>query len=103
VESGLIKKATIVGMEGKGHEVEGVMVKALCSRGVQLVELKLLNLAFSGATQDPDCRSAKELALVLQALQVNSRGVNGVAPPEVGEPRRLAFLNPMIKKLEGEL
>ena len=80
-------------------------MKALGSRGVQLVELKLLNLTFSGAMQNLDwlARSAKELALTLQVLQVNSCGVNGAIPPEVGELRRLTQLNLLMNKLEGKL
>ena len=105
VESGLIKKATVVGVEGDGHEMEGMMVKALGSRGVQLVELKLLNLTFSGAMQNLNwlARSAKELASTLQVLQVNECGVNGTIPPEVGELRRLIELNLVRNKLEGKL
>jgi hypothetical protein len=105
VESGLIKKASIVGVEGDGHEMEGMMVKALGSRGVQLVELKLLNLTFSGAMQNLNwlAGSAKELASTLQVLLANNRGVNGTIPPEVEELRRLTVLNLSMNKLEGKL
>jgi hypothetical protein len=105
VESGLIKKATIVGVEGEGREMEGMMVKALCSRGVQMVELKLVSLTFSGAMQNLDwlARSAKELASTLQVLQVEECGVNGTIPPEVAELCRLTVLKLPDNKLEGKL
>jgi hypothetical protein len=91
-------------MEGKGREMEGMMVKALCSHGVQLVELKLVNLAFSGAMQNLDwlARSAKELASTLQVLQVEKCGVNSTIPHEVGELRRLAVLKLPANELEGK-
>jgi hypothetical protein len=81
------------------------MVKALCSRGVQLVELKLVNLTFSGAMQNLDwlARSAKELASTLQVLRVEKCGVNGTIPHEVGELRRLTVLLLPVNKLEGKL
>jgi hypothetical protein len=103
VERGLVKKAALVGMEGEGHEMEGMMVKALGSRGVQLVELKLLNMTFSGAMQNLDwlARSAKEIASTLRVLRVETCGVSGPIPPEVGELRRLTVLDLSTNKLEG--
>jgi hypothetical protein len=51
VGSGLIKKATIAGIEG--NETEGALAKALGSRAVQLAGLKILSVPFSKRHAEP--------------------------------------------------
>ena len=103
IESGLTKKATVLGVDAS--VTEGRIAKSLASHGIQLMELKFLSIAFSGVMQNLDwlATSANELASTLKYLQIDSCGVKGRIPSEVGHLRYLTVLNLTDNKLEGAL
>jgi hypothetical protein len=80
MQSGLIKKATVVGIDGA--ETEARMVEAPGSHSVQLVELKLVSIAFSGTMGNLKwlAASAEHLAPTLKVLihcqKVRSEGTH---------------------------
>jgi hypothetical protein len=101
MQTGLIKKATVVGIDGA--ETEARMVEALGSHSVQLVELKLVSVAFSGTMGNLKwlAASAEHLAPTLKVLIVKKCGVKGPIPLEVGEFSHLAELALNDNKLDG--
>ena len=101
MQSGLIKKATLVGVDVPESEVR--IVEALGSTSVQLVELKLLNIKFSSALGNLDwlVASAEHLATTLQVLQINSCDLECSIPAHVGLLSQLVVLNLMSNKLTG--
>jgi hypothetical protein len=102
MQTGLIKKATVVGIDGA--ETEARMVEALGSHSVQLVELKLVSIAFSGTMGNLKwlAASAEHLAPTLKVLIVKKCGVKGPIPLEVGEFSHLAELVLNGNELDGE-
>jgi len=103
MQSGLIKKATVVGIDGA--ETEARMVEALGSHSVQLVELKLVSVAFSGTMGNLKwlAASAEHLAPTLKVLIVKKCGVKGPIPLEVGEFSHLAELVLNGNELDGQI
>ena len=101
IQTGLIKKATVVGVDETGTELQ--LVEALGSHSVQLVELKLLNIKFEGALGHLDwlAASAEHLAPTLKVLQINGCGVKGSIPGEVGLLGHLVTLNLAGNQLDG--
>ena len=101
IQTGLVKKATIVGLHDL--ETESRIVKALGSHSVQLVELKLLNVKFESGLGDLAWLSvsAEHLAPTLKVLQINSCGVKGQIPGEVRLLCNLVHLNLADNQLEG--
>jgi hypothetical protein len=102
IGTGLIKKATLVGVDAA--ETEMKLTQALGSSSVQLVELKLLNIKFSSvdmASLDWLTASAMHLAATLKVLQINSCEVKSPIPPAVGMLHQLVELNLSDNKIDG--
>ena len=101
MQTGLIKKATLVGVDEPASEVR--IVKALGSTSVQLVELKLLNIKFSSALENLDwlTASAEHLATTLQVLKINDCSLKGAIPAHVGLLSQLVELNVYGNKITG--
>jgi hypothetical protein len=102
VQTGLVKKATVVGIDVAVTEAR--MVEALGSHSVQLVELKLLNIAVSGTMGNLKwlVASAEHLAPTLKVLCVKKCGVKGPIPSEIGEFSHLTGLVLTGNRLDGE-
>jgi hypothetical protein len=103
IGTGLIKKATLVGVDDVA-ETEIKLTQALGSSSVQLVELKLLNIKFSSvhmASLDWLAASAMHLAATLKVLQIDSCEVKGHIPPAVGMLHQLVALNLATNKIDG--
>jgi hypothetical protein len=103
IGTGLIKKATLVGIDDVA-ETESKLTQALGSSSIQLVELKLLNIKFgSGSMGSLNwlAVSAEHLATTLKVLQINSCEVKGPIPPEIGMLRQLVILNFLMNDLTG--
>jgi hypothetical protein len=102
VQTGLVKKATVVGIDVAVTEAR--MVEALGSHSVQLVELKLLNIAVSGTMGNLKwlVASAEHLAPTLKVLCVKKCGVKGPIPSEIGEFSHLTELVLNGNRLDGE-
>jgi hypothetical protein len=101
IETGLIKKATLVGCDVAETEVR--MVKALGSRSVQLIELKLLNIQFKSDLGSLKwlVESAEHLAATLRELLINRCEVTGRIPPEIGLLCNLVSLEIVGNKIVG--
>jgi hypothetical protein len=102
IGTGLIKKATLVGVDLAQTETK--LTQALGSSSVQLIELKLLNIKFSSvdmASLNWLAASAKHLATTLKVLQINSCEVKGPIPPAVGMLRQLVTLNLAGNQIDG--
>jgi len=89
IETGLIKKATLVGM--KEIAAENRLPKALGAGGVQLIELKFIKVTFGGSMKTLGwlATAAEELAPTLKVLIVKECNVEGPIPQQVGKLRRL--------------
>ncbi len=113
---GLIKKATLVGVDDvelrgigkrsikRALETEIKLTQALGSSVVQLVELKLLNIKFSSvdmASLSWLAASAIHLAATLKVLQINSCKVKGPIPPAVGMLHQLVTLDLLMNNIDG--
>jgi hypothetical protein len=102
IGTGLIKKSTLVGIDGADTEIK--LAQALGSSRVQLIEIKLLNIRFSSvdmASLNWLAASAKHLAATLKVLQINTCEAKGPIPPEVGMLRHLVTLNLSTNKIDG--
>jgi hypothetical protein len=112
IRTGLTKKATLLGVIDEAKqteykndkaEAEFTMAQALASSSVQLVELKLLNIKFSGYLRNCDWlrASAEHLVPCLQILVIDECGVEGSIPSEIGLLRHLNVLKLVMNKLTG--
>jgi hypothetical protein len=102
IETGLIKKATLIGVDVVETEIK--LTQALKSSSVQLVELKLLNIKFSNvdmASLNWLAASAKHLAATLKVLIIEQCEVKGPIPPEIGMLHQLVELKLSDNKLDG--
>jgi hypothetical protein len=102
IGTGLIKKATLVGVDVAETEIK--LTQALGSSTVQLVELKLLNIHFSSvdmASLNWVAASAIHLAATLKVLIIDKCKVKGPIPPEVGMLHLLVTLNLSMNRIDG--
>ena len=105
IGTGLIKKATLVGVDDV-DETEIKLIQSLGTSRVQLIELKLLSIKFSSvdmASLNWLAASAKHLAATLKVLQINTCEAKGPIPPEVGMLHQLVILNLSNNKIDGAL
>ena len=113
IGTGLIKKATLVGIDDvaeteskdmRKRRMQSKLTQALGSSSVQLVELKLLNIKFgSGSMGSLNwlAVSAEHLATTLKVLQIDECEVKGPIPPEVGMLHQLVDLNLATNQIDG--
>ncbi len=102
IGTGLIKKATLVGVDVAETEIK--LTQALGSSSVQLVELKLLNIHFSSvdmASLNWLAASAIHLAATLKVLIIDKCKVKGPISPEVGMLHLLVTLNLSMNRIDG--
>jgi hypothetical protein len=96
-----VKNVTAFGLDGA--ETEGRMAEALGSRSVQLIELHLMSIKFTGVFGNLDwlVMSAEHLGATLTDLCVKNCEVKGRIPPQVGLLLQLVKLNLSDNQIEG--
>jgi hypothetical protein len=104
IETGLIKKATLVGVDATETEIK--LTQAFGASSVQLVELKLLSIKFSSvdmANLNWLAASAEHLAATLKVFLVDTCEMKGRIPPEIGMLQHLVNLNLSSNKIDGAI
>jgi hypothetical protein len=101
IQTGFVKKVTAFGLDVA--DTEDRMVEALGSRSVQLIELHLMSIKFTGVFGNLDwlVMSAEHLGATLTDLCVKKCEVKGPIPPQVGLLLQLVKLNLSDNQIEG--